>query len=130
MLNRIRAGVATLAILFAADAFAGANDYRFEAAGQPQKAPDGKTIVPLRLVRIANGKPVPGAVVIQTRADMSPMSMPEMTAPIRALGESEPGTYRFEVQPGMAGPWALSLAAKVQGEAETVRGSVTIQLAK
>jgi hypothetical protein len=130
MLNRIRAGVATLAILFAADAFAGANDYRFEAAGQPQKAPGGKSIVPLRLVRIADGKSVPGAVVFETKADMSPMSMPTMTAPIRALGENEPGIYRFEVEPGMAGPWALSLAAKVQGEAETVRGTVTVQLAK
>lgn len=130
MLNRIRACVATFAILFAADAFAGANDYRFEAAGQPQKAQDGKTIVPLRLVRVADGKPVPGAVVIQTKADMSPMSMPEMTAPMRALGETEPGVYRFEIQPGAAGPWALSVAAKVQGEAETVRGTVTVQLVK
>ncbi|MBI3514893.1 MAG: FixH family protein [Proteobacteria bacterium] len=130
MSNRIRTGVATLALLFAADAVAGANDYRFEAAGQPQKAADGKSIVLVRLVRIADDKPVPGAVVIQTRADMSPMSMPEMTAPMRALGESEPGVYRFEVQPGMAGPWALTLAAKVQGEVETVRGTVTIVLAK
>src|SRR5258708_30787392 len=116
MLNRIFAGAATLAFLFAADAVAGANDYRFEAAGQPQKAPDGKSIVPLRLVRVADGKPVPGAVVIQTRAVMSPMSMPEMTAPMRALGETEPGVYRFEVQPGMAGPRARALAAHVQGE--------------
>ncbi len=130
MLTLIRAGVATLAILIAADAFAGANDYRFEAAGQPQKAPGGKTIVPLRLVRIADGKPVPGAVVIQTKADMSPMSMPEMTAPLRALGETDPGIYRFELQSDAAGPWALSVSAKVQGEAETVHCKVTVELAK
>lgn len=130
MLNRLLAGAAALAILSAADAFGGANDYRFEAAGAPQKAQGGKSILPVRLVRSADGKPVPGAVVIQTKADMSPMSMPEMTAPIRALGESEPGVYRFEIQPGMAGPWAVTLAAKVQGEAETVRGTVTVELTK
>lgn len=130
MFNRILAGVATLALLIAADAVAGANDYRFEAAGQPQAAQGGKSIVPVRLVRVADGKPVLGAVVIQTKADMSPMSMPEMTAPVRALGESEPGIYRIEVQPGMAGQWSLTLAAKVQGEADTVRGTVTVQLAK
>ena len=130
MLKRILAGAAALALISTANAFAGANDYRFEAAGQPQKAPDGKSIVPLRLVRIADGKPVPGAVVFETKADMSPMSMPTMTAPIRALGESEPGVYRFEVEPGMAGPWALTVAAKVQGEVETVRGAVTVQLVK
>lgn len=130
MSNRILAGAATLALLFAADALAGANDYRFEAAGTPQKDQGGKSIVSVRLVRIADGKPVAGAVMIRTMADMSPMSMAEMTAPVRALGESEPGVYRFEIQPGMAGPWAVSLAAKVQGETETVSGSVTVQLAK
>lgn len=31
---------------------------------------------------------------------------------------------------GMAGGWILTLAAKVQGQAETVRGSVTVKLAK
>jgi len=30
----------------------------------------------------------------------------------------------------MAGAWAVTLAAKVQGEADTVRGSVTADLAK
>jgi hypothetical protein len=130
MSNRILPGVATLAILVVGPALAGANDYRFEAAGAAQRADGGKSIVPVRLVRVVDGKPVPGAVVIRTRADMSPMSMPEMTAPVRALGESEAGVYRFEIQPGMAGPWALILAAKVQGEVETVRGTVQVELAK
>jgi hypothetical protein len=30
----------------------------------------------------------------------------------------------------MGGNWMLTLAAKVQGEPETVRGSVTVKLAK
>ena len=56
--------------------------------------------------------------------------MKEMTAPVKALPPKEPGVYLFEVEPGMAGGWMLTLAAKVQGEAETVRGSVTVRLAK
>ena len=34
------------------------------------------------------------------------------------------------VEPGMAGAWAITLAAKVQGEPETVCGSVTADLVK
>ena len=40
------------------------------------------------------------------------------------------GVYSFEVEPGMTGTWALHLAAKVQGEPETVRGTVNADLVK
>ena len=56
--------------------------------------------------------------------------MQEMTAPVKPLPPKEPGIYRFEIEPGMAGGWMLSLAAKVQGETETVKGTVTVKLAK
>lgn len=119
-----------LSLLFrivGADAAAG--DYRFELAGDPQ-AVAGKSVVTVKLMHVPDNKPVPGAVIIQTRADMGPDGMKEMTAPVKALPPKEPGVYLFEVEPGMAGGWMLSLAAKVQGEAETVRGSVTVKLAK
>ena len=112
-----------------AGADAAAGDYRFELAGNPEAA-GGKSIVAVRLTHVPDNKPVPGAVIIQTRADMAPDGMKEMTAPVKALPPKEPGVYLFEVEPGMAGGWMLSLAAKVQGEAETVRGSVTVKLAK
>jgi hypothetical protein len=126
------AGAVTLAFslffrMAGADAVAG--DYRFELAGNPQAAA-GKSIVAVRLTHTLNNKPVAGAVIIQTRADMGPDGMKEMTAPVKALPPKEPGVYLFEVEPGMAGGWMLTLAAKVQGEAETVRGSVTVKLAK
>jgi hypothetical protein len=38
--------------------------------------------------------------------------------------------YRFAIETGMAGNWALNLGAKVQGEAGTVRGAVTFTAAK
>ena len=106
-----------------------AGDYRFELAGNPQAA-GAKSIVAVRLTHTPDNKPVAGAVIIQTRADMGPDGMKEMTAPVKALPPKEPGVYLFEVEAGMAGGWMLTLAAKVQGEAETVRGNVTVKLAK
>src|SRR5215469_8308858 len=110
------AGAAALAIsLFAriAAAEAAASDYRFELAGNAE-GNGGKAIVAVRLAHVPDGKPVSGAIIIQSRADMSPDGMKEMTAPIKAL-PPEAGVYRFEIEPGMGGNWMLTLAAKVQG---------------
>ena len=61
-----------------------------------------------------------------------PIGMAAMTGPIKALGEQPPGTYRFEVDNGSVwkkpGNWALTFAAKIQGEAETVRGGIVVRL--
>jgi hypothetical protein len=57
--------------------------------------------------------------------------MPTMTAPAKVLpAASEPGVYSIAIEPSMAGNWALALAAKIQGEAETVRSSITIAVPK
>jgi len=129
MLTRRLAGAIALALVVANGvAFAAPKDYRFEASGTPQRAADGKSVVLVRLIRITDGTPVPGAIIIQTRADMGPAGMVDMTAPMKALGEAEPGVYRLEVQPGMAGKWALTLTARVQGEAEAVRGNIVVEL--
>jgi hypothetical protein len=130
MNRHIIVGVALALALASGTALAGAKDYRFEAAAKPQKAQDGTSLVAVRLVHLPDKKPIQGAVIIQTRADMGPAGMNEMTAAVKPMGEADPGVYRFEIQPGMAGSWALTLAAKVQGEPETVRGSVTVELAQ
>jgi hypothetical protein len=105
--------------------------YRFELAGPAKSAGAGKSIVSVKLIH--NGKPVTGAVIIQSRADMGPIGMAAMTAPIKPLGEQPPGIYRFEVQNGpvwkQADNWAISFNAKVQGVMKTVSGSVTVRLA-
>jgi YtkA-like len=111
-------------------ALAAAQDYRFELAGTPQPARGGKSVVPVRLVHVPDGKPVTDAVVFEAKADMGPAGMPTMTAPAKALKPGKDGLYRVEVEPGMAGAWAITLAAKVQGETETVRGSITAELVK
>jgi hypothetical protein len=133
MSARVFASAAALACVLALTAVqvqAKPADYRFELAGKPQPAPGGKSIVPVRLVHLPDTKPVTDAVVFETKADMGPMGMPTMMAPIKAVSPAQGGVYRFEVEPGMAGAWAITLAAKVQGEAETIRGSVTADLVK
>ena len=122
--------IAAAALLAAgSSANAAAKDYRFEQVGKPQLA-GGKDTVRVRLVHVPDNKPVPDAVIFESKADMGPAGMPTMTAPIKALPSKEPGIYAFEIEPGMAGAWAISLSAKVQGEAETVHGTVTTDLPK
>lgn len=129
--NRVFAGAVALACgaAFAAlPSFAAAIDYRFELAGKPQLS-GGKDIVEVRLVHAADGKLVPDAVIFESTADMGPAGMPTMPAPVKAL-PAKSGIYSFEIDPGMAGTWALHLSAKVQGEAETVRGTLDADLVK
>jgi hypothetical protein len=112
-----------------ATVLAAAQDYRFEAAGPPAKS--GKaTTVKIRLVHIPDGKPVPGAVIFQTRFDMGPEGMASMTAPAKLVRSSDANLYQVELKPQMGGNWALSLTAKVQGETETVSGSVPVTIPK
>jgi len=126
----LAAGIAfTAAVAGIAAANAAAADYRFELVGKPSAA-NGKDVVQVRLVHIPGSKPVSGAVIIQTTADMSPMGMETMTGPAKAMPGDKAGVYSFEVEPGMTGTWALKLAAKVQGETETVHGTVTADLVK
>ncbi len=129
--TRILTGAAALACILAltaVQAHAAASDYRFELVGKPRLVAK-KDVVQIRLVRVADGKPVPDAVIFESKADMGPAGMETMTAPIKAM-PPKGGIYSFEVDPGMAGTWALHLAAKVQGEAETVRGTVNADLVK
>jgi hypothetical protein len=104
--------------------------YRFELAGPPKSAGPGKSIVSVKLLH--DGKPVSGAIIIQSQADMGPIGMAAMTAPIMPLGEKPPGTYSFEIDNGPVwrkpDNWAVSFGAKVQGVARTVTGSITVKL--
>ena len=99
------------------------NDYRFELI-QAHPVSPGKTIVTVRLVHVPDSKPVAGAVLFETKTDMGPDGMAEMTGKVSPLPADQPGTYRFQVETGMAGKWQLALGAKVQGEAGTVRGNL------
>jgi hypothetical protein len=117
------AAVFAASTLVAAYSLAAPNDYRFELV-QTRPAGAGKTTVTVRLVHVPDNKPVAGAVLFETKTDMGPGGMAEMTGKVSPLPSDQPGIYRFQVETGMAGKWQLALGAKVQGEPGTVRGTV------
>src|SRR5947209_18964867 len=118
------AAVFAASTLVAAYGLAAPNDYRFELV-QAQPTGPGKTAVTVRLVHVPDSKPVAGAVLLESKSDMGPSGMAEMPGKVSPLPADIPGLYRFRIETGMAGKWALNLGAKVQGEAGTVRGTVT-----
>ena len=76
------------------------------------------------------GKPVTDAIIVQTRMDMSPDAMAEMASPITQVPSAEPGVFSFKTDLSMQGRWLLSIAAKVQGEPETVIGKITFRASR
>jgi hypothetical protein len=61
---------------------------------------------------------------------MAPDGMADMESPVAQVPSAEPGTYAFKTDLPMAGRYLLSVAAKVQGEAETVVGKVVVKAVK
>jgi hypothetical protein len=114
------------AVNLTGNAFAGANDYIFEPVKAEVKKGDD-IVVSVRLKHKATGKPVTDALIVQTRIDMSPDAMGEMASPLTAVPSNEPGVYSFKTDLSMQGRWLLSIAAKVQGEPETVVGKITFR---
>jgi hypothetical protein len=105
---------------------AGADDYVFEPMKAEVKKGDN-VVVSVRLKHKATGKPVTDAVIVQKRIDMSPDAMGEMASPLTPVPSGEPGVYSFKTDLSMQGRWLLSIAAKVQGEPETVVGKITFR---
>lgn len=114
-----------LATIFAiaTPALAGSDDYAFQPVQAEVKKGNAVTVA-VRLVQKATNKPIPDAVIIAKRIDMAPDGMAGMDSPLTPVHTSEPGVYAFKTDLMMAGRWRLSLAAKVQGEAETVKSEV------
>lgn len=115
-----------LAVNSSVTAFAGPGDYVFEPVSAEVKKAD-EAIVSVRLKNKVTGKPVTEAVIVQSRIDMAPDGMAEMASPITLIPSTEPGVYSFKTELSMAGRWLLSIAAKVQGEPETVIGKITFR---
>jgi hypothetical protein len=126
----VLAGAAfAVAASLAGHAVAGAGDYVFEPVKAAVKKGDG-VVVSVRLKNKTTGKPVTDAVIAQSRIDMGPDGMADMASPLTPVPSSEPGVYAFKTDLAMAGRWMLSIAAKVQGEPETVVGKITFQATK
>ena len=68
-----------------------------------------------------------GDTVKRTATGAADIGMADMASPLTAVPSSEPGVYSFKTELAMAGRWLLSIAAKVQGEVETVVGKITFR---
>jgi len=105
--------------------FAAATDYEFQLVETQIK--QGDAVVAVRLVDKRSGKAVPDAVIFTTRMDMAPDGMEMMATTVEPTASDEPGVYRFKTNLTMAGGWQFSVAAKVQGEPETVEGKLVLK---
>ena len=127
--NYLASAIVAFGLTLGSAAFAGSKDYAFEPVQAEVKKGDDVTVA-VRLVHKPTGKPVADALIIRTRIDMSPDKMADMASPLTPLPSPEPGVYAFKTELAMQGRWMLSIAAKVQGEPETVIGKVTYRAAR
>jgi Cu(I)/Ag(I) efflux system membrane fusion protein len=84
-------------------------------------------------VRLAGVKAPPAAsdiTVTSKRLDMGPDGMESMTAPLKQVAATTPGVVAFETDIPMAGRWALTITAKVDGQPEPVSGTVVFTVSE
>lgn len=130
MISKLTFAVALAAFTVASGAaLPAASDYAFEPVVSEMKKGDDVTLA-VRLMHKPTGKLVADAVIIRTRVDMEPDGMADMQSPVSPLPPSDPGVYAFKTDLPMAGRYQFSLAAKVQGEPETVVSKVIIKVVK
>lgn len=120
------ATVALATVISAQNVSASPQDYEFQLV-QDALPSAQDTIISVRLMHKPTGKPVSDAVIFATRLDMAPDGMPTMMADLEALPSEETGIYRYRTTLGMEGSWRLSLAAKVQGERDTVQSRLVLK---
>lgn len=114
-----------LLISMAGTALADIKNYEFQLLDKQVKA--GTTVISVKLVHKPSGRAIPDAVIFAKRIDMGPDGMAMMAAPIEDVSSTEPGVYKFKTDLSMAGNWALSLGAKVQGETGTVENKLIVR---
>lgn len=116
-----------LVLAFPPAALAASRDYAFQFV-QPEVAQGADARIAVRLVDKRTGDAVRDAVIFATRLDMAPDGMETMTTSVEPLPSIQPGIYIFKVDLSMEGGWRLKLAAKVQGELETVQGELILRV--
>lgn len=127
--SRMTAFAIAAALLSSTAAFAAPQDYRFEPV-QPKLKASSSAPVAVRLVHVPTSKPVTNAIIIQQNIEMTMQGMSPMAGQVSGLKPDAQGNYVGTADLAMAGDWVLNLAAKVPGETETVRGSVSLQAQK
>jgi predicted metal-binding membrane protein len=102
------------------------NDYRFETI-EVQPSGPGKTTVTVRLLHVPDKKPVDEATIIESKTNMGPSGMAEMSGKVSVLTSNQPGLYRFSIETGMAGKWELLLTVRRHREAAPITGSIVYE---
>lgn len=87
----------------------------------------GETVVDVQLKNTAAGTLVSDAIISATRLDMAPDNMAGMKSTIEPQVSDQPGVYRFKANFSMTGTWALSVSAKVPGQAQPINGTVVFK---
>ena len=105
-------------------AWADVKDYEFQLVSQEVKK--GNAVIAVKLVHKPSGKAIPDAVIFAKRIDMAPDGMGEMQSKLDPMPGGEPGVYQFKTNLDMAGRWALTLGAKLQGETGTVQSKLIV----
>ena len=105
-------------------AWADVKDYEFQLVSQEVKK--GNAVIAVKLIHKPSGRAIPDAVIFAKRIDMGPDNMASMAAPLEPVPGGEPGIYQFKTNLEMAGRWALTLGAKVQGETGTVQSKLIV----
>jgi hypothetical protein len=130
MKSKLAFRAASLAIASLVAAFQAAEaqpeEYEFQLIENEIKG-GADAVVAVRLIDKKTGAPVENAVVFATRVDMAPDGMETMTTPVEVLPSEHPGVYRFKTNLVMAGGWRFSIAAKVQGETDTVQSQLELK---
>ena len=103
---------------------AGSQAHKFEAVSAEISV--GESVrIEVRLLD-PNGKPVPAGNVgvVSTRLDMGPDGMAMMDTPLTPVPAEAPDIIAFETKIVMAGRWALTIEAEIDGVPAPVKGVV------
>ena len=123
-LRAVAMGAALLTVL-SVSARADIKDYEFQLVDKELK--QGEVFISVKIVHKPTGRAISDAVIFAKRIDMGPDKMEAMTASLQPVASAETGVYRFKANLTMAGNWALSLGAKVQGEEGTVESKLILK---
>ncbi len=122
--GRAALAAAALTMAIATSAWADPKDYEFQLVSQEVKT--GNAVIAVKLIHKPSGRRIPDAVIFAKRIDMGPDNMASMAAPLEPVSGGEAGVYQFKTNLEMAGRWALTLGAKVQGETGTVQSKLIV----
>lgn len=118
---------AALALAGPATAGAAISDYEFVLLEETVEP--GENVISVILVDWRSGEGVANAVIFAARIDMAADGMATMSRPVEIVPSPAPGIYHFRSDLTMPGLWRLSLAAKIQGEEDTLEGRLILRAA-